>query len=412
MIKKNLIMCTAMIITAALLASCGGSKSGAAKNPPTPEELYAAKAPAAPDPAKLADESGTVIIPEMTVIPTDYIKQLPKDKKIVNLIIPEGVTKIEKYAFNGPTLLGKGTITTVVLPSTLTDIGDFAFENQSITELYIPGNVTNIGAQAFGGNKITELYIPDNVTKIGGAAFSDNKITKLTMPKNWEEIPGSCFAKNDLKGVILPTGLVKIGRDAFRANKNLNTVIWPDGPVEFEQRDRAPDETYKPEGLFFAECGFTEATFPKGITAIPEAMYRGNKIKNLVIPEGVEIVGADAFFDNPLENITLPSTLKVLVMGSFAPKNLKKPPIKTITIGEGVLTDGEAKDVGLSVLTSTTMFLLMGPWALLGSIVAGGPGGTDGQTYLPGDFMTHYNVLFERKAGVYEYKDNDWKVKQ
>jgi hypothetical protein len=389
--SRGLLAALALLLAfGTVLAACGKKDSGGdsgrartssapAKNEPTPREKYGAKAP---DPSKLSGE--TLTIPEgMTIIPKGYLETLPKGKKFVNVIIPEGVTKIEEEAFSRNTVI-RDSIETVVFPSTLTEIGPKAFALQSIKE----------------------LYIPDNVTKIGERAFDENKITKLTLPETLKEIPESCFASNDLQAVVLPSGLIQMFAQAFAYNKKLNTVIWPDGPVNLVHYK---DEVYDPNrvlyGEYFSGCGFTEATFPKGLKMIPEGMYSYNKIKNLAIPEGVELISADAFFDNPLETITLPSTLKVLSIGSLAPKNLKNPPIKTITIGDDVMIEGEAQlsDAAAAVLGH----LIAGPAGLLAGFK-----GADGKTHLPGDFMSFYGPLFGRKAGTYEYSNGDWKLKQ
>jgi hypothetical protein len=359
------------------LAACGGGSGGeatakgAAKAPPTPEELYGAKAP---DPDKLKGETLT-IPPGLTVIPEGYLDKFYKGKKFDNIIIPEGVTKIEEYAFNGP-LIGQGPITTVVFPSTLKEIGRRAFNSQSIKE----------------------LYLPDSVTTIGDGAFRVNKITKLTLPKNLKVIPGSCFAKNELKGVVLPAGLTTINDYAFYQNKDLKAVVWPEGPVAFppgEYRDSAKS--------VFEECAFTEATFPKGMTMIPRKMYAQNQIRNLVVPEGIELVGIDAFYNCPMESITLPASLKMIAIGSFAPKDLKKAPIKTITVGGGLITDGEANN---KAAMAGLGLALAGPVALIALAV-----GPDGKTHLPYDFMSFYE-MYERKAGAYTYKEGSgWAVK-
>jgi hypothetical protein len=59
--------------------------------------------------------------------------------------IPNGITTIASYAFNG--CMG---ITSVTIPVSVTSIGDFAFLNCSnLTSVTIPSNVTFIGARAF-----------------------------------------------------------------------------------------------------------------------------------------------------------------------------------------------------------------------------------------------------------------------
>ena len=70
--------------------------------------------------------------------------------------------------------------TDIVIPSSVTSIGDRAFDDcTSITSVTIPNSVTSIGFCAFDGcTNLTSVKIPDSVTSIGNYAF-DN-CTSLT----------------------------------------------------------------------------------------------------------------------------------------------------------------------------------------------------------------------------------------
>jgi len=76
----------------------------------------------------------------------------------------------------------------IVLPSTLTSIGDFSFAdcidwggNTSLTSVVIPEGVGNIGQYAFYACEgLTSITIPGTVTSIGGGAFMDSGLTSVT----------------------------------------------------------------------------------------------------------------------------------------------------------------------------------------------------------------------------------------
>jgi hypothetical protein len=61
--------------------------------------------------------------------------------------------------------------TSYTIPSTVTSIGYFAFENVLVSNLTIPDSVTNIAEEAFYGGFLPSLTIPDSVTSIGSGAF-------------------------------------------------------------------------------------------------------------------------------------------------------------------------------------------------------------------------------------------------
>ncbi|MCQ4155097.1 leucine-rich repeat domain-containing protein, partial [Riemerella anatipestifer] len=66
------------------------------------------------------------------------------------------------YADNSDLINGK-----LIIPNSVTHIGDWAFDGNQLTSLEIPNSVTHIGDWAFDGNQLTSLEIPNSVTHIG-----------------------------------------------------------------------------------------------------------------------------------------------------------------------------------------------------------------------------------------------------
>jgi hypothetical protein len=67
----------------------------------------------------------------------------------------------------------KGDDSDVVIPDSVTSIGDYAFENcESLTNIEIPNSVTSIEKYAFWGcTSLTSIEIPNSVTSIGEGVF-------------------------------------------------------------------------------------------------------------------------------------------------------------------------------------------------------------------------------------------------
>lgn len=135
---------------------------------------------------------------------------------INELTIPGGIQTVEESAFSSPTSLERLTIqsgvTTIkrrafydcgslrflTLPEGLKTIGDDAFWHGIISELIIPSSVTEIGVYAFSGTSYAHFYesliLPEGLKTVGQAAFS------------------YCF---NLKTLSIPSSVASVGRFAF-----------------------------------------------------------------------------------------------------------------------------------------------------------------------------------------------------
>ena len=136
--------------------------------------------------------------------------------------------KIGDYAFDGCSGL-----TSLTLPSGVTEIGDYAFFRCSgLTSLTLPSGVTKIGGNAFYGcSGLTSLTLPSSVTWIGDSAFLGcSGLTSLTIPSGVTEIGGKAFyGCSGLTSLTLPSGVTEIGGNAFLGCSGLTSLTLPSG---------------------------------------------------------------------------------------------------------------------------------------------------------------------------------------
>ena len=116
----------------------------------------------------------------------------------------------------------------LTLPEGLTDIEYGAFWNCRFTgPLLVPSTVSTIGQYAFEGCNLSYLSLPKKMASIGVQAFARNPLSgTLTIPEGIEVIQQSAFSYgSNLEKLILPSSVERISSYAFNGCAGLTTVI-------------------------------------------------------------------------------------------------------------------------------------------------------------------------------------------
>ncbi len=210
------------------------------------------------------------------------------DDTITKVVIPEGVTTINSYAFANLTALEE-----VVVPSTLTKIGLGAFYNctslKKITSTK-PDNANNIkfiNQKAFYNCALSEINL-DSVVAIGNYTFENCKLNYIELPETSQSLGIGAFYNNDnLTSVQFNASKIKIGSYAF------------------------------------AECDKLESIDINSVVLSSYAFYNSKALKNVTLGKDVAIIGQYAFTGTAVEKFDLDSqnqTLKLTNDGSVIEK--------------------------------------------------------------------------------------------
>jgi len=120
------------------------------------------------------------------------------------------------------------TVTSLVIPSSVTSIGILAFYGcESLPSVTIPNSVTSIEGGAFGDcRSLANITIPDSVTTIRNGAFNYCiNLTSITIGNNVVSIGDYTFEDcYSLTSLIIPRNVMSIGNDAFKTCTNLGLV--------------------------------------------------------------------------------------------------------------------------------------------------------------------------------------------
>ena len=117
-------------------------------------------------------------------------------------VFPNTITAIEHDAFYGCNF---GNYASIIIPDSVTSIGEGAFSHCTMWSVKIGASVTSIGNYAFYCcTYLSSITIPNSVISIGNFAF------------------GSC---QNLYSVVIPNFVVSIGDNAFYYCEKLNSLI-------------------------------------------------------------------------------------------------------------------------------------------------------------------------------------------
>lgn len=145
--------------------------------------------------------------------------------EIYQISLPEGLSRIGNLAFYNCI-----NISSVTLPSTVTDIGELGFcENRSMRMVTLNNGLKTIGRSAFEGcENLQDVRIPDTVTTIGKRAFYEcRSLTYVTVPASVTSMGSSVFSYCDnLIRVDVNASVSALPTWSFYGCDNLNTVTF------------------------------------------------------------------------------------------------------------------------------------------------------------------------------------------
>ena len=117
-----------------------------------------------------------------------------------NITIPAKVSYQEKdfivTALNDSAFYGASELQKVDIKASVNAVGAYVFcECKALGEVILPASITEIGQYAFSYSGITNLDIPEGVTALGDRAFFQTpSLTKVSLPSTLTKVGNNCFA--------------------------------------------------------------------------------------------------------------------------------------------------------------------------------------------------------------------------
>lgn len=208
------------------------------------------------------------------------------------------INTLPQYAFCNTSHNGKASLTSVILPASITNIGDWAFRKCiGLTSITIPPLVTSIGIWAFGTcSGLTSVTISSSVTSIGNYAFCTcSSLTSVTISEGVTTIGRSAFdGCRVLTSVNIPSSVTSIGESAFYDCSGIITVD-SDNP-EYSSIDGV---LFNKLRTILIQCPISKTgayTIPSSVTSIGGyAFWYCNGLTSVTIPSSVTSIGTGTF---------------------------------------------------------------------------------------------------------------------
>lgn len=207
-------------------------------------------------------------------------------------------------------------VTEVEIPNTVKSIGSYALhrtKRSNLVKVVIPSSVEEIGESAFGENTIKELKLNKGLKTIGEMAFRLSKgesegMGDLVIPEGVERIESAAFIMRNLNSVTIPASVISIGQNNFRKYDNPQEQNLQDLRVNISDLN-----------------AFCRIMTRDGWFAQNYRLYQnGTEIKEVALPEGMERIDEVFSCCMSLEKVTLPSSALYVGGGAFFTcKNLK-----------------------------------------------------------------------------------------
>lgn len=280
--------------------------------------------------AEVSAAATKVSIPEtVTINGAEYAveaidaKTFAGNTTVTSVTVPDTVKTIAEGQFKDCSKL-----TSVTLPSAITEIPADTFAGTALTSVTVPSKVTSIGAGAFQGTKLTSVTLPASVTTVGASAFADTEALKsVTLPESVKTVGESAFAGSAVEEVKLPTAVTTVAADTFKNCTALKTV------------EAAKATTIEAEA--FKGCSALTSVKIDSATSIGASAFAGTTaLKSVTLPESVKTVGAAAFAESGIVEVKLPAAVTAVETDTFkdcaALTTVDAPAVETI--GESALS--------------------------------------------------------------------------
>jgi hypothetical protein len=254
---------------------------------------------------------------------------------LTSLTLPSSLESI------GGSVLYNAGVTSMTLPNTLTTLATMAFSYSKLTSIVLPASVTTLNLQAISycSNLISVDLSALTLTDLGDYAFYNNSaLTSVTLPATLTKISNSMFfGCSALESLTIPADVTTIGTTPFSGCTKLGFTIG-DGNTLLATDVSGKVLINETTHTVVTGLGATGAvSIPAGVLIIGASTFQSNTaITAVTIPASVTSIQATAFGGcTALATITLEGTTPPTLAAATA---IPSATLSNIYVPSGALT--------------------------------------------------------------------------
>jgi hypothetical protein len=211
-----------------------------------------------------------------------------------------------------------------IVPSTVNEIGENAFENCTALEsIELSASVSTIDNYAFFGcASLKSIELPSSLTSIGGYAFwGCESLSSIEFPASVTSIGFSAFCYcSSLESIELPSSVTAIATGAFSGCESLQEIFVSEANENYTSVDGVLYD--KSINTLICCPGGKSGTFtvPPSVTSIgAAAFFLCTSLTSIEVPSTVSLIENNAFNGcSSLESIKLPSSVTAIDYYAFS----------------------------------------------------------------------------------------------
>lgn len=177
-------------------------------------------------------------------------------------------------------------------------------------------DITEIPAEGMKGlSRLRTVMLPNTLTKIGNEAFRETDFYQVTIPASVERIGREVWSNTPLRYITFEQNskLSYIGFGAFWVTE-LREFIMPDAVTEIGRQNESWHENYWDNCCIFQNCpSLRKIHFSDNLTTVPAYVaYNCESLEEVNIPTKAEAIEQYAFYGTALRSLNIPATVKKL----------------------------------------------------------------------------------------------------